>query len=160
MAKMILKLERICLMILGLVMTLVMFINACSRYIFSKTFLWAEETVRICFVWAMFIAISELFVYGGHTGFDVFSGKNRWTKVISKTVTDIVLMVIGFNFVYFGRAIIAQVGSVPLASTKLPGMVFYIPGILAGAGWVVIGIADIIGMIRNKGTETKEEVKE
>lgn len=159
MAEMILKIERICLMILGLAMTLVMFINACSRYIFSKTFLWAEETVRICFVWAMFIAISELFVRWGHTGFDVFSGKNRWTKVISRAVTDIVLMVIGFNFVYFGRAIVAQVGAVPLASTKLPGMVFYIPGILAGAGWIVIGIADIIQMIRKKGAEP-EEVKE
>lgn len=159
MAKIILKLERICLMALGTVMTLVMFVNACSRYMFSKTFLWAEETVRICFVWAMFIAISELFVRGGHTGFDVFSGKNRWTKIISKVVTDIVLMVIGFNFVYFGRMIAAQVGSVPLASTKLPGMVFYIPGMLAGAGWVVIGLADIVGMIRRKGAET-EEVEE
>ncbi len=79
--------------------------------------------------------------------------------MVSRAVTDIVLMVIGFNFVYFGRAIVAQVGSVPLASTKLPGMVFYIPGILAGAGWIVIGIADIIQMIRKKGAES-EEVKE
>lgn len=159
MANMMLKIERICLMILGLVMSLVMFVNACSRYFFSNTFLWAEETVRICFVWAMFIAISELFIYGGHTGFDVFSGKNKWTKLFSKVVTDVVLIVLGFNFVYFGRAIVAQVGSVPLASTKLPSMVFYIPGILAGAAWMVIGAADIIGMLRKKNSGT-EEVEE
>ncbi len=157
MTKIILKTERVCLIVLGLTMSLVMFANACSRYFLSKTFLWAEETVRICFVWAMFIAISELFAYGGHIGFDVFSGKNRWTKKISKIITDAVLVVLGFNLVFFGRAIVSQVGMVPLASTKLPNMVFHIPGMIAGCVWMVIGVLDLIRVLTNK--EGKEEVE-
>lgn len=160
MAGMVKKAERIFLTILGLIMTIVMFANACSRYLFSKTFLWAEETVRICFVWAMFIAISELFIHGGHIGFDVFSGKNKWTHTFSKAVTDLVLIAVGFNFIFFGRTIAAQVGLVPLASTKLPSMVFYIPGILAGAAWMVIGAADLAEMVRHKGAEPEQEGKE
>lgn len=160
MADIIKKIERICLMILGLIMTIVMFVNACSRYLFSNTFLWAEETVRICFAWAMFIAISELFITGGHIGFDVFSQKNKWTRLFSKVVTDLVLIVVGFNFVFFGRMIVAQVGSIPLASTKLPSMVFYIPGICAGASWVLIGIADLAALVRRKGAQDGTEVKE
>lgn len=159
MSKILLKAEQICLMALGLIMSLVMFGNACSRYFFSKTFLWAEETVRVCFVWAMFIAISELFIYGGHIGFDVFSGKNHVTQMISKVVTDFVLIVLGFNFVFFGKAIIAQVGFVPLASTKLPNMIFHIPGILAGVAWMVIGLLDLVKMIREKGIQKEEEAK-
>lgn len=157
MTKIILKVERICLMMLGLIMSLVMFVNACSRYFLSKTFLWAEETVRICFVWAIFIAISELFAYGGHIGFDVFSGKNRWTKKISKIVTDVVLIVLGFNLIFFGRAIVSQVGMVPLASTKLPNMIFHIPGMIAGCVWMLIGIADLIRVLTNKGAEKEAE---
>lgn len=156
MSKIMLKVEQICLMLLGLVMSLVMFVNACSRYFFSNTFLWAEETVRICFVWAMFIAISELFIYGGHIGFDVFSEKNQWTKKISKAVTNLVLIVLGFNFVFYGRLIIMQVGSVPLASTKLPSMVFYIPGILAGVVWMIIGVWGMVRLFLDKELQEEE----
>ena len=55
-------------MILGLAMTLIMFINALGRYILGDTFLWAEEVIRLLFAWAMFIGITDLFISGGHIG--------------------------------------------------------------------------------------------
>lgn len=160
MSKIIFKIESICFVILGVIMTVVMFINACGRYMFGSTFLWAEETVRICFAWAMFIAITELFARGGHIGFDVISSKNKWTKMFETIVTNVVLIVLGFNFVFFGKTIVAQVGSVPLASTKLPNMVFHIPGMLAGAVWIIIGVVKLVELFKKKKTETTEEVKE
>lgn len=159
MSKIFLKMESICFVIIGTIMTIVMFINACGRYVFGSTFLWAEETVRICFVWAMFIAISELFLYGGHIGFDVVSSKNKWTGAFAKIVTNIVLIILGINLVYFGKEIIEQVGNVPLASTKLPNMVFQIPGILAGISWIIIGISELAGMIIHRKKDDGE-VKE
>lgn len=111
-------------------------------------------------MWAMFIAISELFIYGGHIGFDVFSGKNKWTFAFSKVVTNLVLIIIGFNFVFFGKSIVEQVGSIPLASTKLPSMVFYIPGILAGVVWIIIGVINLAAMIFHKGHQDETGVKE
>ena len=119
MAEKVRKIERAVLVILGVGMTVIMFINACGRYLLGSTLLWAEETVRICFVWAMFIAITDLFVTGEHIGFDVIAMKNR----------------------------------VPLPATKLPGMVFHIPGMIAGAVWTGIGLWEIIRMIKLKGGE-------
>ncbi|MCI8585045.1 MAG: hypothetical protein HFI92_03940 [Lachnospiraceae bacterium] len=46
---------------------------------------------------------------------------------------------------------------VPLASTKLPNMVFHIPGMIAGCVWMVIGVLDLIRVLTNK--EGKEEVE-
>lgn len=90
MAEKVRKIERAVLVILGVGMTVIMFINACGRYLLGSTLLWAEETVRICFVWAMFIAITDLFVTGEHIGFDVIAMKNRLTKIIACVGTNLV----------------------------------------------------------------------
>ena len=118
MAEKVRKIERAVLVILGVGMTVIMFINACGRYLLGSTLLWAEETVRICFVWAMFIAITDLFVTGEHIGFDVIAMKNRLTKIIACVGTNLVLIFLGVNLVFFGMEIIHTTGRVPLPATK------------------------------------------
>lgn len=153
MAEKVRKVERAVLVILGVGMTVIMFINACGRYLLGSTLLWAEETVRICFVWAMFIAITDLFVTGEHIGFDVIAMKNKLTRIIACVGTNLVLIFLGVNLVFFGMEIIHTTGKVPLPATKLPGMVFHIPGMIAGAVWIGIGLWEIIRMIKKKGGE-------
>lgn len=157
MIKLIRKVEGIVLTVLGCAMTIIMFVNASGRYLAGQTFLWAEETIRICFVWAMFIAITDLFISHGHIGFDVVANKNKITKMISILVTNLVLIGLGGNLVFFGLKIVGTVGQVPLAATKLPNAIFSFPGILAGAVWVLIGIKDIAQLFFGKNEEKQVE---
>lgn len=149
------KIESAILMVLGVGMTAIMFVNACGRYTLGSTLLWAEEMVRICFVWAMFIAITDLFDVSGHIGFDVVANKNKITKAVSEIVTNLVLIFLGANLIYFGIKIIYMTGSVPLPATKFPGTVFYIPGVLSGVAWIVIGIRKLLELRKQENGEVK-----
>ncbi len=139
------KIERLILMVIGICMTLIMFVNALGRYTVNSTFLWAEEVIRILFVWGMFIAITELFIQDGHIGFDVVKKMNGFTMKMCKMITGIVLVALGGNLVFFGMRIVSTIGKVPLPATKLPNAIFFYPGIIAGGVWVIIGFAKIIG---------------
>ena len=137
-------------------MTLIMFINALGRYILGDTFLGAEEVIRLLFAWAMFIGITDLFISGGHIGFDVIANKNAVTKKICAIVAYIVLMIIGWNLMVYGWGIISVIGKIPLPATKLPGAMFYIPGVLAGAAWIAIGIWGIVKTFHKKENDRQE----
>lgn len=152
------KIENIVLMLLGLGMTAVMFANALSRYVLGSTFVWAEEVIRMLFVWAMFIVITDLFVEGGNIGFDVFANKNAVTKMICEIVTNIVLIIIGGSLFIHGGGIVQVIGKIPLAATKLPGAVFYIPGVIAGGVWVLIGAYKIVRCFIKKDEKEGESV--
>lgn len=151
------KVENIMLMILGLSMTLIMFINALGRYILGDTFLWAEEVIRLLFAWAMFIGITDLFITGGHIGFDVVSNRNKTTRKVCAVVAYAVLIIIGWNLMVYGAGIISVIGKIPLPATKLPGAMFYIPGVIAGVVWIFIGIWGIVKTLRKQEKDRQEE---
>ena len=139
-----LKIESLILLLLGLGMTLIMFVNATGRYTLGNTFLWAEEVIRILFVWGMFIAITELFINDGHIGFCVIKNKNKYTLATSNLIKNIVLIALGINLVWFGVQIIQTIGKVPLPATKLPNSIFFYPGIISGGVWTIIGTYKLI----------------
>lgn len=150
------KLENLVLMVLGLSMTMIMFVNALGRYILGDTFLWAEEVIRLLFAWAMFIGITDLFITGGHIGFDVISNRNRTTKKVCSAIAYTVLVIIGWNLMVYGAGIISVIGKIPLPATKLPGAMFYIPGVIAGAVWILIGLYGIVKMFRKHEIDGQE----
>lgn len=143
-------------MVLGLSMTMIMFVNALGRYILGDTFLWAEEVIRLLFAWAMFIGITDLFITGGHIGFDVISNRNRTTKKVCSAIAYTVLVIIGWNLMVYGAGIISVIGKIPLPATKLPGAMFYIPGVIAGAVWILIGLYGIVKMFRKHEIDGQE----
>lgn len=137
-------------------MTMIMFVNALGRYILGDTFLWAEEVIRLLFAWAMFIGITDLFITGGHIGFDVISNRNRTTKKVCSAIAYTVLVIIGWNLMVYGAGIISVIGKIPLPATKLPGAMFYIPGVIAGAVWILIGLYGIVKMFRKHEIDGQE----
>ena len=140
----ILKIERFILLILGIGATLVMFGNAAGRYIFHNTFVWAEEVIRMAFVWGMFIAITDAFLTNDHIGFRNLVDKTKVTQIAADIIYNIVLVAVGGILAFYGGLYNRLTGLVPLPGTNLPTALFQIPGVLAGWTWVGIGIIRIL----------------
>jgi TRAP-type C4-dicarboxylate transport system permease small subunit len=134
------KLEMGVLSILGISITLIMFGNAASRYLLNKTFVWAEEIIRIIFVWSMFIAVTTSFLRNDHIGFDGIAKKKGLPNRIYKVMYALCLVAVGGILSFYGFKYTMLTGSVPLAGTSLPAAILMWPGILAGAVWVGLGI--------------------
>jgi len=133
------KVEMTVLTIFGVAATLIMFTNAASRYLFKSTFVWAEETIRILFVWSMFIAVTTSFIRNDHIGFDGIAKKKGLPNLIFRVVYALSLAGVGGVLGFYGLKYNALTGSVPLAGTNLPTAVLMLPGIIAGFSWVIIG---------------------
>lgn len=155
MVRIIEKIEKILLVVLGVSATLLMFVNALSRYLLSITIVWAEEVIRVLFVWAMFIAITSSFIRGEHIGFDGLAKKNKVFHFISDFSYGIFLMLTGFLLAFFGYKYAAITGSVPLPATNLPTSIFMWPGIIAGAVWFGFGLYKSIHEIIHSGRPMK-----
>jgi TRAP-type C4-dicarboxylate transport system permease small subunit len=127
------------LLVLGIGATAIMFINAICRYVFHVTFVWAEEVIRIMFVWSMFIGITDSFIHNEHIGFKNIADMNNVTRLISDLLYNLSLCCIGLLLSYFGWKYNRMTGDVPLAGTNLPTGIFMWPGIGAGVIWTFTG---------------------
>jgi TRAP-type C4-dicarboxylate transport system permease small subunit len=127
-----------------------MFGNAVSRYIFHYSFVWAEEVIRILFVWVMFIAITAAFIRNEHIGFDNLAKKSGPLNVIYRAAYAICLLAVGGILAFYGFRYNVMTGSVPLAATNLPTAIFNWPGIIAGAVWAILGAWRLILLVLGK----------
>lgn len=158
------KVELGVLVTLGLAATLLMSANAIGRYLFSYTIVWAEELIRIFFVWGMFIAITHAFVTNEHIGFNNIADRNRLTKTVSVVITNLVLLITGVSLAVLGSQYSALTGAIRLAGSNLPTALLQIPGILAGGFWALLAIfrlGQIIirrGLPDGPGSETRDLV--
>lgn len=134
------KIEMGVLSALGIAATLIMFVNAASRYLFKTTFVWAEEVIRILFVWSMFIAVTTSFLRNDHIGFDGFAKRKGLPNLIYRLVYALSLIGVGGILCVYGFKYNGFTGSVPLSGTNLPTAVLMLPGIIAGAVWVLLGL--------------------
>ncbi|WP_455796289.1 TRAP transporter small permease [Clostridium butyricum] len=50
--------EELLMIILLILMTLIMGVQVCSRYMFNNSLSWSEEVTRYLFIWSGFISIS------------------------------------------------------------------------------------------------------
>lgn len=141
------KLEMAVLSVLGVSITLIMFGNAASRYLFNKTFVWAEEVIRIIFVWSMFIAVTTSFLRNDHIGFDGIAKKKGVPNLVYRIMYALCLVAVGGILSYFGFKYNMLTGSVPLAGTNLPTAILMWPGILAGAIWTGLGIYKFLRIV-------------
>ncbi|MDR1612965.1 MAG: TRAP transporter small permease subunit [Planctomycetota bacterium] len=144
--------ETAVLTLLGLSITVVMLVNVVLRYCFASSLVWAEEFVRIGFVWAMFIAIVASFMRNEHIGFESLMRRTRLTSRIRDLLYGLSLVSIGGLMAWFGWIYNGFTGSAALAATNLPTSVLLLPGIAAGAAWCVIGAVEIHRAIRRPAT--------
>ncbi len=150
------KIEIATLVALGLAMTLIMFTNASLRYLFSTSLVWSEEVIRLLFVWAMFIAITEGFVRNSHIGFDNFSDFGAKAALLSRFGYAATLTGVGGVLAWFGYIYAGYTSDVPLAATNLPTGLLMWPGVIAGCVWVIIGITRLIALFRDLARPAKE----
>ena len=139
--------EKIVVVALALAATTVMFGNAIARYAFRDALSWAEEVVRLIFVWAMFFAITSGFVRNQHIGFTALVERHGALRLISGLLYEATLCAVGFIVVYHGLRYTRLTGSVPLAATNWPTSLFLIPGLLAGAAWTAVGATRLVRRI-------------
>jgi TRAP-type C4-dicarboxylate transport system permease small subunit len=134
------KIELAVLTALGLAATLIMFGNAVLRYLLGSSLIWAEEVIRIVFVWAMFVAITGAFFRNEHIGFDNLIKKGGVPQLVHRVVYALCLLGVGAILAFEGYRYNAMTGDVPLAATDLPTALFMWPGIASGAVWAVLGL--------------------
>jgi TRAP-type C4-dicarboxylate transport system permease small subunit len=147
------------LLLLGAGATAVMFINALCRYAFHITFVWAEEVIRIAFVWSMFIAISDSFIHNEHIGFKNLANINKTTQLVSDLIYNLSLFFVGLLLSYYGWKYNRMTGDVPLAGTNLPTAVFMWPGIGAGIIWMLTGgVRAVLALIGRRPKTSPKEV--
>ena len=144
--------ELVVLTFLGITATLVMVSNAFGRYVLGISITWAEEIVRILFVWSVFMAITHGFLKNEHIGFKNLSTLTPITKYLSNLLYAISLVFVGGALSYYGWKYNSMTGSVPLPGTNFPTAVFMLPGIFAGFIWFFIGFLRLIALLL-KGKE-------
>ena len=138
------RLERTVLTILGVAATLIMFGNAVLRYALGTSMIWAEEIIRLLFVWAMFIAITAAFWRNEHIGFDNLAKKGGWLGAVSGAVSAACLLAVGAILALYGFRYTVMTGGVPLPATNLPTGLFMWPGVIAGVVWAVLGAVRLV----------------
>lgn len=144
------KLESGLLIALGISATGLMFGNAVGRYLLGTTLVWAEEVIRMLFVWAMFLAITTSFLRNEHIGFDGLVKRGGTLAFISGIVQAACLAGVGAILLFFGYRYLALTGDVPLPATNLPTALFMWPGILAGASWTILGITRLVRLVSGR----------
>jgi TRAP-type C4-dicarboxylate transport system permease small subunit len=144
------RIEVAVLTVLGVCATLLMFGNSVLRYIFGTSLVWAEEVIRIMFVWSMFIAVTAAFFRNQHIGFDNLAKKKGPLNLLYRIVYAASLAVVGAILAFYGFKYNKMTGSVPLAATDLPTALFMWPGILSGLVWAALGLYRLVRAIAGK----------
>ena len=146
------------IVVLALAATVLLFGNAVARYVFQDSLHWAEEVVRLIFVWSMFLAITSSFIRNEHIGFRTIIERNAVLRLISTLLYDATLATVGAVVLYHGWGYNQLTGAVPLAGTGLPTAFFLVPGVLAGAIWFFVGAARFVrhasNAARKRGSPT------
>ncbi len=142
----------------GIAATLIMFANSVLRYVFESSLVWAEESVRILFVWTMFLAITTSFLRKEHIGFDTLMRATRIGRRFQEILYGASLALVGGLIAYFGSDYNSMTGDVVLPGTELPSSVFLLPGIIAGGAWTLIGIYHVgkAILLLGKGSDAQE----
>ena len=139
-----LLLESTVLVVLAVSATVIMFGNASSRYLFRTSFSWADELIRLIFVWSMFIAITTAFIRNQHISFSALAHLNDTTRVITDVLYDGILILVGAIVAYHGWRYMNLTGRVRLPGTELPTGLLLLPGVVSGAVWALLGGARIV----------------
>lgn len=113
--------------ILLLSIIFICFFNTCGRYLFSVTFVWADEIVRYMSVWLTIVGASLTARADEHTTLDILQEftKNRKVRAMLYVLTRILSVTIILLLLPCGFEMVGIYGGARSSATHLPGWVLY-----------------------------------
>lgn len=116
-------LENFPIIIAGIALFLAIFftaINALSRYLFSRTFVWTDELVAMGFAYTVFFGSAAACKYGMHYGLELLSNAlpKRGKKVLELLVSLVSLVLI-CCLAYLAWVLTMNVGTKIMTATRI-----------------------------------------
>lgn len=135
------EIERTIIIVLFIVMTMILFVNVVTRYIFSFTFSWAEQAARILFVWMTFAGVSLAGMSSAHlqvTVVNMVLGEKRGKYVF--WFGDMVVVIFSLFLSYKIGTVMMRVKATNQVFPSipwLPAWPLYLSGVLGMLGFAV-----------------------
>lgn len=99
------KIMKVLMVVLFIWMTFALTVQVVARYVFSKGFVWTDESARYCMIWLIFIGATEIIFNGEH---------------IKVTVVEDLLRGVGKKIIVLIQYIAGMVFSVIMAMYSFP----------------------------------------
>lgn len=97
------KIINIFLSVAIFAMTLIIFLQVISRYVFNSPLVWSEELSRYLFVWISFLAIADAVRTKSHIALSVLTDKmSEDKKIIISKLNNCFVFIIGIIITYGG----------------------------------------------------------
>ena len=97
-SKVLTKIMKVCMVALIIWMTFAMTVQVVARYIFSKGFVWTDESTRYCMIWLIFIGATEIIFNGDHIKVtvieDLLRGVGKKIVILIQYIAGLVFSVI------------------------------------------------------------------
>lgn len=151
------NIERSIIIVLFILMTIILFTNVVTRYIFHFTFSWAEQAARFMFVWMTFAGVSLAGMTKSHlqvTVVNMVLGEKRAQYVF--WFGDIVVVIFSLFLSYKISTVMMRVmatGQVFPAIPWLPAWPLYLSGVLGMFGFAARIIQRRVREVRDSKKE-------
>ena len=89
------KIMKVVMIILFVWMTFALTVQVVARYVFSKGFVWTDESARYCMIWLIFIGATEILFNGEHIKVTVVEDL---TRGIGKKIVLLIQEIAGLAF--------------------------------------------------------------
>lgn len=112
--------EKYLLAIFMITMSILIFVQVVSRYVFGDAITWTEELARYLFIWLIFLSMSVGFKEEKHIGIDIVV--DRCPPRVQKVIKQIVFMLIfclAIGLTYEGFLLIQQMRGFGQTSANL-----------------------------------------
>ena len=122
--------------VLLVVMTAVCFFQVVGRYVLlTQAIGWAEEFVRLCFVWAVFLGAAVAVQRGTHIGVEMLIERlprDGRLRAGVQLFTHLCMVVTALVLLYYGYQFASRMASDRLTTLGYSRNLFYLPAPVAG----------------------------
>lgn len=144
------RLEQYLRVLLGLVLAVltgILFLQVVMRFVFTNPITWAEEFPRIILIWLVFLGLVPT-IKGQQLVIDVLKDR-PWLRFLSTGVKWGVLVF----FLLKGIDLVERVADQKMPVTQISRAWQYVAAPVGAGLAAVVGIDEIVGLIRSRGRE-------
>ncbi|MEH7384608.1 TRAP transporter small permease [Bacillus sp. JJ1521] len=129
-------------------MSILIFSNVVSRYVFDSSITWANELSRFFFVWLIFLGAIKALKENEHMGVDLLIRRfPKSARKVSFLFTNLIVLVLLY-LIFDGSIIITQLSvNSPAPATGIPFALINGMGIVVSIGMAIIVIVRLIRVI-------------
>lgn len=150
--------EKYLLAVFMITMSILIFVQVVSRYVFGDAVTWTEELARYIFIWLIFLSMSVGFKENRHIGIDIIV--DRCSPIVQKIIRQIVFILVFFlavGLAYEGFLLIQQMQGFGQTSANLQIPMWFVYLSLP-VGFFITAIRLIQVSIRLWTTQGEEEI--